>query len=155
MQIRVQQADFDLQAEQQALRQRCPEAGAVVSFVGLVRELTAQGPLTAMRLEHYPGMTERALQRIVQQAQTRWALAGATVIHRVGTLAPQDQIVLVLVAATHRAAAFAACEFIMDFLKTQAPFWKQECYGDRQCWVEAKDSDEQALARWQLPPGGA
>jgi molybdopterin synthase catalytic subunit len=136
MKVCVQAADFDAGAEMRAL-QRDPKVGAVASFVGVVREV-------AMTLEHYPGMTERALQKIVEEARARWQVLDCTVIHRVGALEPTDQIVLVAVASAHRGDAFAACEFIMDYLKTQAPFWKKEADG----WMEARASDDQAAERW-------
>jgi molybdopterin synthase catalytic subunit len=139
MKVAVQTQDFDAGAEIRALS-RDPKVGAVASFVGVVREV----PMT---LEHYPGMTERALQKIVVEARDRWQVLDCTVIHRVGPLAPTDQIVLVVVASAHRGDAFAACEFIMDYLKTQAPFWKKEAAG----WVEARASDDRAAARWQDP----
>jgi molybdopterin synthase catalytic subunit len=136
MKVCVQAQDFDAGAEMRAL-QRDPKVGAVASFVGVVREV----PMT---LEHYPGMTERALQKIVEEARARWQVMDCTVIHRTGALKPTDQIVLVVVASAHRRDAFAACEFIMDYLKTQAPFWKKEADG----WVEARASDDQAAERW-------
>jgi molybdopterin synthase catalytic subunit len=136
--ISVQREDFDLGREVRAMAD--PRIGAVASFVGVVREV-------AMTLEHYPGMTEKALQKIVDEARARWQVLDCTVIHRVGDLKPTDQIVLVAVASAHRGDAFAACEFIMDYLKTQAPFWKKEAAG----WVEARASDDQAAERWQAP----
>jgi molybdopterin synthase catalytic subunit len=138
MKISVQAADFDAGAEMRALS-RDPRVGAVASFVGVVREV-------GMTLEHYPGMTERALGKIVEEARGRWQVADCTVIHRFGALQPTDQIVLVAVASSHRGDAFAACEFIMDYLKTQAPFWKKEAAG----WVEARVSDDQAAERWKM-----
>jgi molybdopterin synthase catalytic subunit len=146
--IRVQTEDFDLNAELAELRAQNPAIGAVVSFVGLVRDLNDGGQVSAMELEHYPGMTEQALQEIVTQAQARWQLLGVRVIHRVCALLPLDQIVLVAVASAHRGEAFAACEFIMDYLKTQAPFWKKEQTPDGARWVDARDTDETALAKW-------
>ena len=137
MKVSVQAQDFDAGAEIRALS-RDPKVGAVASFVGLVREV-------GMTLEHYPGMTERALQNIVQEARGRWQVLDCTVIHRHGTLKPTDQIVLVVVASAHRGDAFAACEYIMDYLKTQAPFWKKEAAG----WVEARASDDKAAERWK------
>jgi molybdopterin synthase catalytic subunit len=137
MKVSVQAADFDAGAEIRALS-RDPKVGAVASFIGVVREV-------AMTLEHYPGMTERALQRIVDDARARWQVLDCTVIHRIGALQPTDQIVLVAVASGHRGDAFAACEFIMDYLKTQAPFWKKEAAG----WVEARASDDKAAERWK------
>jgi molybdopterin synthase catalytic subunit len=137
MKVSVQAQDFDAGAEMRALS-RDPKVGAVASFIGVVREV-------AMTLEHYPGMTERALQKIVEQARARWQVMDCTVIHRTGELKPTDQIVLVAVASAHRGDAFAACEFIMDYLKTQAPFWKKEAAG----WVEARASDDNAAERWK------
>ena len=139
MKISVQREDFDAGAEIRALS-RDPGIGAVASFVGVVREV-------AMTLEHYPGMTDRALHKIAEEARSRWQVRDCTVIHRFGALAPSDQIVLVAVASSHRGDAFAACEFIMDYLKTQAPFWKKEGSG----WVEARASDDQAAGRWTGP----
>jgi molybdopterin synthase catalytic subunit len=141
MKISVQQQDFDLGAEVKALS-RDPKVGAVASFVGLVREV----PMT---LEHYAGMTEREIAKIVDQARTRWQVSACTVIHRFGHLEPTDQIVLVAVASAHRGDAFAACEFIMDYLKTRAPFWKKEHGPEGARWVEARASDDQAAQRWQ------
>jgi molybdopterin synthase catalytic subunit len=137
MKIAVQPQDFDAGAEIRALASD-PKVGAVASFVGVVREV-------GMALEHYPGMTEKALQRIVDEAKGRWQVLGCTVIHRVGPLAPTDQIVLVAVASAHRGDAFSACAFIMDYLKTQAPFWKKEAGG----WVEARAADDKAAERWR------
>jgi molybdopterin synthase catalytic subunit len=137
MKVSVQSADFDSGAEIRALS-RDPKVGAVASFVGVVREV-------GMTLEHYPGMTEKALHRIVEQAQGRWQVMDCTVIHRFGKLEPTDPIVLVAVASAHRGDAFAACEFIMDYLKTQAPFWKKEAAG----WVEARAADDKAAERWK------
>jgi molybdopterin synthase catalytic subunit len=139
MKVSVQAQDFDAGAEIRALA-RDPKVGAVASFVGVVREV-------GMTLEHYPGMTERALEKIVEEARGRWQVLDCTVIHRYGPLKPTDQIVLVVVASPHRGEAFAACEFIMDYLKTQAPFWKKEAAG----WVEARASDDRAAERWQDP----
>ncbi|MEX0637714.1 MAG: molybdenum cofactor biosynthesis protein MoaE [Burkholderiales bacterium] len=141
MKVSVQREDFDAGAEMRALA-RDPKVGAVASFVGVVREV-------AMTLEHYPGMTQKALERIVVEAKGRWQVMDCTVIHRYGELAPTDQIVLVVVASAHRGDAFAACEFIMDYLKTQAPFWKKEAAG----WVEARASDDEAAGRWNGLPG--
>ena len=141
MKVSVQKEDFDLGREVKALSQD-PEVGAVASFVGVVREV-------AMTLEHYPQMTESAIGKIVEEARARWQVMGCTVIHRYGELKPTDQIVLVAVASAHRGDAFAACEFIMDYLKTQAPFWKKEHRAEGARWVEAKASDDQAAGRWQ------
>ena len=141
MRISVQREDFDLGAEVKAISGN-PRIGAVASFVGLVRDV----PMT---LEHYPGMTERAIGKIVEEAKTRWQVMDCTVIHRYGTLKPNDQIVLVAVASGHRGDAFAACEFIMDYLKTRAPFWKKEQTPEGARWVEAKDVDDEAAERWR------
>jgi len=141
MKVSVQAEDFDAGAEMRALS-RDPKVGAVASFVGVVREV-------AMTLEHYPGMTEKALKQIVEEARGRWQVLGCTVIHRYGALAPTDQIVLVVVASGHRADAFAACEFIMDYLKTQAPFWKKEDTPQGARWVEARAADDKAAERWK------
>ena len=142
MKISVQRPDFDLSEEVRALS-RDPKVGAVASFVGVVREV----PMT---LEHYAGMTEREIGKIVGEAKARWQVMDCTVIHRFGELAPTDQIVLVAVASAHRGDAFAACEFIMDYLKTRAPFWKKEQRAEGARWVEARDSDDQAAERWQI-----
>lgn len=146
--IRVQTADFDLGAELAHLRKENPRIGAVASFVGLVRDINDGSDVSGLTLEHYPGMTEKALAGIVSEAEARWEVLGCTVIHRVGALKPLDQIVLVIVASGHRGDAFAACEFIMDYLKTRAPFWKKEATPDGERWVEARDSDDAAAARW-------
>ncbi len=147
-QVRVQREDFDLTAEVARLRAGDPKVGAVVTFVGAVRDLNDGAQVAEMELEHYPGMTEAALERIVDEACTRWPLAGALVIHRVGPLLPLEQIVLVAVSAAHRGEAFAACEFIIDYLKTEAPFWKKEQTPDGARWVDARVSDDAAMAKW-------
>lgn len=147
-QIRVQAEDFDLNAEMTQMRQGKPSIGALVSFVGVVRDMNEGQTVQAMELEHYPGMTEKSLEQIVQQAQQRWELIDVLVIHRVGPLMPLDQIVLVIVASRHRGEAFAACEFIMDYLKTQAPFWKKEQTPEGARWVDARETDDQALQKW-------
>ena len=147
--IRVQQVDFDVAEELQQLRSSNPAIGAVVSFVGLVRDLNEGSAISSMTLEHYPGMTEKSLQQIVVAAQQRWPLLAVRVIHRIGPLAPCDQIVLVAVASAHRGAAFAACEFIMDYLKTKAPFWKKEETPAGSHWVDARETDDSAAARWE------
>ncbi len=149
MKIAVQTEDFDLNAEVAALYRNNPAVGAVASFLGTVRG--EAGQVSEMALEHYPGMTEKALASIVQEAQSRWAVIDTTVIHRIGPLAPCDPIVLVAVASAHRSDAFAACEFIMDFLKTRAPFWKKETTAEGGQWVDARDSDEAATRRWDPP----
>lgn len=145
--VAVQTADFSVASEYQQL---CRDAscGAVVTFSGLVRELS-DNALYGMTLEHYPGMTEQALRDIAEQAKTRWQLGQVRLIHRVGKLKANEQIVFVGIASAHRAAAFAACEFIMDYLKNRAPFWKKEHTAAGDYWVEAKASDQQALARWE------
>ena len=149
MAVRVQTEDFDVGAEVNAMRLSNPNIGALVSFVGQVRDLNDGDNVASMTLEHYPGMTEKSLESIVEQAKNRWAIEDALVVHRVGELKPLDQIVLVLVASAHRKDAFAACEFMMDYLKTEAPFWKKEQTPSGARWVEAKDSDDQAKSRWQ------
>ncbi|MDB5962642.1 MAG: molybdenum cofactor biosynthesis protein MoaE [Massilia sp.] len=149
--VRVQQGDFDLSAEVARLRAGDPKVGAVVTFVGAVRDLNDGAEVAEMELEHYPGMTEAALQKIVDEACLRWPLAGALVIHRVGPLPPMAQIVLVAVSAAHRGEAFAACEFIIDYLKTEAPFWKKEQTPDGARWVDARSSDDAAMAKWSRP----
>jgi len=147
--VRVQEADFDVGAELTALRAGDARVGALASFVGLVRDVNHGVGVSEMTLEHYPGMTEKALTAIVDEAKTRWDIYGALVIHRVGPLRPCDQIVLVAVTSAHRGEAFAACEFIMDYLKTRAPFWKREATPDGARWVDARDSDDSAAERWQ------
>ena len=149
MTVRVQEADFDVGAELNALRAGDARVGALASFVGLVRDDNHGVGVSEMTLEHYPGMTEKALTAIVDEAKTRWDIYGALVIHRVGPLRPCDQIVLVAVTSAHRGEAFAACEFIMDYLKTRAPFWKREATPDGARWVDARDSDDSAAERWQ------
>jgi molybdopterin synthase catalytic subunit len=147
--VRVQEADFDVGVELAALRREHPQVGALVSFVGVVRELNDAAGVSEMLLEHYPGMTEKALAAIVDEARRRWTIIDATVIHRVGRLLPTDQIVLVAVSGGHRGEAFAACEFIIDYLKTRAPFWKRELTADGARWVAARAVDEQSAERWQ------
>ena len=146
--IRVQESDFDLSAEIAALRKGDPRVGAVVSFLGTVRDMNDGSQVKGMTLEHYPGMTEKALQEILDQANARWDIYQTLVIHRVGPLLPEDQIVLVAVTSAHRGEAFAACEFIMDYLKTAAPFWKKEDTPEGARWVDARVTDEAAMARW-------
>ena len=146
MGVRVQSQPFDYGAECARFAQAQQGAGAVVTFAGIVRD--NDGRLTAMEIEHYPGMTERALDQIRAQALERWKLADALVIHRHGTLAPGEMIMMVATAARHRADAFAAAEFLMDYLKSRAPFWKKEIAADGASWVEARDEDEDALRRW-------
>ena len=148
MTVRVQQHDFDAGAEIAALRAGNLNVGAVASFIGTVRDLNEGTGVSSMELEHYPGMTERALEDICAQARGRWDILDALVVHRYGRLAPGDQIVLVVVTSAQRGEAFAACEFIMDYLKTQAPFWKKERTPHGERWVEARDADDEAAARW-------
>jgi molybdopterin synthase catalytic subunit len=148
MTVRVQSEDFDLSAEIARLRAGRPQVGAVVSFVGTVRDINEGAAVSEMELEHYPGMTEKALEDIVRQAKARWPIADALVIHRVGPMKPMEQIVLVAVSAAHRGEAFAACEFIIDYLKTQAPFWKKEQTPQGARWVDARVADDQAQAKW-------
>ena len=147
--IRIQEKDFDLSAEITALRKGDPRVGAVVSFLGTVRDMNDGSQVKGMTLEHYPGMTEKALQEILDQAKARWDIYQTLVIHRVGPLLPEDQIVLVAVTSAHRGEAFAACEFIMDYLKTAAPFWKKEDTPEGSRWVDARLSDDEALKKWQ------
>ena len=149
MVVRVQEADFEVGAELAALRRDDPQIGALTAFVGLVREINEGAGVSEMTLEHYPGMTERALQEIVGEACRRWAVLDALVIHRVGRLLPTDQIVLVAVVGVHRGETFAACQFIIDHLKTRAPFWKREVTPAGERWVDARAADDQAAARWQ------
>jgi len=150
MAVRVQREDFDIGAEIRKLTAGRSEIGAVVTFTGLVRGEADGQPITAMTLEHYPGMTEEELRRVEEEAHTRWPLQGSLVIHRYGKLEPGDNIVLVITASAHRQAAFAAADFLMDYLKTRAPFWKKEAGPDGAGhWVDARDSDEAALERWR------
>ncbi|MFM2405545.1 MAG: hypothetical protein RL223_3425 [Pseudomonadota bacterium] len=157
--VRIQQADFDLGAEVAALRAGDPAVGAVCSFVGTVRDRHAPsdpGAVQAMALEHYPGMTERAIEAMIDEALRRFDIRAARVIHRVGDLLPGDQIVLVVVSSAHRGESFRACEFLMDWLKTEAPFWKKETAADGSAqWVDARVSDDAALARWGIRSGNA
>jgi molybdopterin synthase catalytic subunit len=153
MTVSVQEADFDVGAEIAALSAGRRDVGAVASFVGLVREANEGDRVSAMTLEHYPGMTERALGEIVAEAERRWPLLGLRVIHRVGRLQPGERIVFVGAASENRGAAFAACEFLMDYLKTRAPFWKREDTPQGARWVEARDSDDAAAARWEKAVG--
>jgi len=149
MPIRVQTEDFDCSREIAQLRAADPGIGAVVSFLGTVRDINDGAAVTAMELEHYPGMTENALEEIVSQAKRRWDIVDALVIHRVGPLRPLDQIVLVAVASAHRGDAFAACEFIIDYLKMDAPFWKKEQTAAGARWVDARVADAAALEKWE------
>jgi molybdopterin synthase catalytic subunit len=149
MTVRVQTADFDPGREIAALRAGDPRVGAVASFIGTVRDVNDASPVAAMTLEHYPGMTEKALAAIVDEARSRFDILDALVVHRVGELAPTDQIVLVVVTSAHRGDAFDACRFVMDYLKTRAPFWKKERTADGTRWVDARASDDAAAARWE------
>ena len=149
MPIRVQEGDFDISAEIAGLRRGDPRVGAVVSFLGTVRDMNDGSSVKGMTLEHYPGMTEKALQDILDQAKARWDIYQSLVIHRVGPLLPEDQIVMVAVTSAHRGEAFAACEFIMDYLKTAAPFWKKEDTPEGGRWVDARVTDETAMSRWE------
>ncbi|SMX24559.1 molybdenum cofactor biosynthesis protein MoaE [Boseongicola aestuarii] len=146
MTTRVQSQPFDMGAEVQAFTKTATGAGAIVTFSGLVRD--EGGTLTEMEIEHYPGMTEKALEAIRAEAVTRWSLTDALVIHRFGQLKPGEQIMMVATASRHRSDAFQAAEFLMDYLKSRAPFWKKELGADGQTWVDAKDTDEDALKRW-------
>ena len=148
--VSIQLADFDLGAEVAALRVGDAGVGAVVSFVGTVRERSEGAAVSAMELEHYPGMTERAIESMIDAAGARFDIRAARVVHRVGLLQPGDQIVLVAVTSAHRGQAFEACEFLMDYLKTQAPFWKKEQTPEGARWVDARVSDDAALARWGI-----
>ena len=151
MKILVNEADFDPGAEISALHANQPKAGAVASFVGLVRDINNGDSVNTLTLEHYPAMTNKSLRGIVDEAMQRWDLLDVTVIHRVGLLKPLDRIVFVGVASMHRGESFAACEFIMDYLKTRAPFWEKEGTSEGDRWVEAKRSDEDAATRWEAP----
>jgi molybdopterin synthase catalytic subunit len=146
--VRVQAADFDIGKEIAQLRASNPRIGAVATFMGCVRDMNDGDTVGLMYLEHYPGMTESELERISNEAATRWDIFDTLVIHRVGELRPLDQIVFVAVTSAHRGEAFRACEFIMDFLKTHAPFWKREATPQGERWVDARASDETAAARW-------
>jgi molybdopterin synthase catalytic subunit len=150
MTVRIQTADFDVGAEIAALRRGNAKVGAVASFIGIVRDVNEGDAVKELALEHYPGMTEKAIEEIIGQARARWDVYEALVIHRVGTLRPSDQIVLVVVTGAHRGEAFAACEYIMDYLKTRAPFWKKEKTGKGARWVEARATDDIAAERWRL-----
>ena len=153
--ISIQQEDFDLATEYKALRADAPNIGAIATFTGLVRDfnIVESSPdntsVQGLFLEHYPGMTEKSLAAIIETAKQRWSIINTRVVHRIGPMQPGDQIVFVGVNSAHRGDAFAACEFIMDYLKTQAPFWKKELTKEGERWVEAKDSDQQAAERWK------
>jgi len=148
--VSIQHEDFDLAQEVAALRRRDAGVGAVASFVGTVRDHSVGQGIRSMELEHYPGMTERAIEAMVVEAQRRFDIRGVRVIHRIGLLHPGDQIVLVAISSAHRGQAFQACEFLMDYLKTQAPFWKKEETPQGSHWVDARRADDEALARWGI-----
>jgi molybdopterin synthase catalytic subunit len=154
--VRIQQADFDLSQEVAALHAGDAAVGAIATFTGTVRDRNAgtAGSVSIMELEHYPGMTERAIEAMIDEAQRRFDIRAARVVHRVGVLMPLDQIVLVAVSSAHRGIAFQACEFLMDYLKTQAPFWKKETTSEGARWVDARVSDDAALARWGIQATG-
>ena len=153
--VRIQEADFDVGTELAALQGGRTDIGAVASFTGLVRGHTREDDVSALTLEHYPGMTERAIEAMIAEAQARFGVQAARVIHRVGRLLPGERIVLVAVAAPHRRAAFQGCEFLMDYLKTHAPFWKKEATPAGERWVDARVADDQALRRWGLASANA
>jgi molybdopterin synthase catalytic subunit len=154
--VSIQTEDFDLSAEVAALRAGDLGVGAIATFTGTVRDRNgAQGGISAMELEHYPGMTERAIEAMIDEAHRRFDMRAARVIHRVGLLQPGEQIVFVAVSSAHRGQAFQACEFLMDYLKTQAPFWKKETTPDGAHWVDARVADDAALARWGIAAGNA
>jgi molybdopterin synthase catalytic subunit len=153
--VSIRTADFDLGAEVAALRAEDAGVGAVAAFIGTVRDRNDGQDVGAMELEHYPGMTERAIESMIDEAQRRFDIRGARVIHRVGLLQPLDQIVLVAVTSAHRGSAFQACEFLMDYLKTQAPFWKKEQTPEGARWVDARIADDAALARWGIEASNA
>jgi molybdopterin synthase catalytic subunit len=155
MPVRIQTQDFDAGAEIAALRGSNSKIGAVASFIGVCRDVNDGGAVAKMTLEHYPGMTEKALENIAAEAQRRWNIMDVLIVHRVGELKPTNQIVLVAVTGAHRGKAFAACEFIMDYLKTQAPFWKKEQTPSGARWVEARVSDDEAAQRWEPPKSSA
>lgn len=146
--VSVQQQDFDISAELALLREQSSEVGAIASFVGVVRDINDEQQVATLELEHYPGMTESSISNIIAQAADRWQLLGGRVIHRIGKLAPGDQIVLIAVSSLHRGEAFSACEFIMDYLKIRAPFWKKELTSQGERWVDARGSDHSAAERW-------
>ena len=153
--VSIQAADFDLSTEVARLREQDKGVGAVCSFIGTVRDRNDGQSVSAMELEHYPGITENAIEAMIDEAFRRFDILGARVIHRVGPLKPLDQIVLVTVSSAHRGQSFQACEFLMDYLKTQAPFWKKEETPDGARWVDARVSDDAALARWGIQAGNA
>jgi len=150
MTVRIQTEDFDVGVEVATMRRDNPAIGAIATFTGVVRDVNEGDSVSEMSLEHYPGMTEKSIEEIVGQARARWRVIDARVVHRVGVLKPTDQIVLVVVASAHRGDAFAACEFIMDYLKTRAPFWKKERTPEGSRWVDARATDDLAAERWRL-----
>jgi molybdopterin synthase catalytic subunit len=152
--IQIQTTPIDIASEQAALMRGRPEAGALVTFVGLMRDRNDGVGVTAMTLEHYPGMTQRALEAVADEAEARWDLLGLRVVHRVGRLLPEDPIVFVATMSPHRGDAFRACEFLIDYLKTRAPFWKKESTDAGERWVAARASDETAAGRWATDPSG-
>ncbi len=152
--IKVQREDFDVGAELAALHEGDHKVGGVASFVGLVRDVAGDAPVTAMTLEHYPGMTEKMLAAIELEARQRWPLSASLIVHRYGRLLPGDRIVMVATASAHRQAALEACAFLIDWLKTKAPFWKLEAGPEGESWVEARDSDDEAAARWEAAQRG-
>ena len=151
--VAIQAQDFDLSVEVAALRQGDVQVGAVCSFVGTVRDRNEGDQVASLELEHYPGMTEKAIEAMIDAAMNRFDIRAARVIHRIGLLQPLDQIVLVAVTSAHRGESFQACEFLMDYLKTQAPFWKKEVTPAGARWVDARVSDDAAMARWAIPAG--
>ena len=153
--VEIREGDFDLAAEVAALREGDGGVGAVVAFVGTVRDRNDAAAVASLELEHYPGMTEAAIEAMVDEAVRRFEIRAVRVVHRVGVLAPTAQIVLVAITAAHRGQAFQACEFLMDYLKTQAPFWKKEAGPDGVRWVDARVADDAALARWGIAAGNA
>lgn len=153
--VSIRSTDFDLSAEVAALRANDPGVGAVVAFVGTVRDRNDGQGVSRMELEHYPGMTEAAIEAMIDAAHARFEISAVSVVHRVGLLEPMDQIVLVAVSSAHRGQAFQACEFLMDYLKTQAPFWKKETTRDGAHWVDARSSDDAALKRWGIESANA
>ncbi len=153
--VRVQSEDFDAGAEISALRRDNPRVGAVASFIGIARDMNDGEAVSNLVLEHYPGMTEKSLEDIAAQARDRWDIVDVLIVHRVGELKPTDQIVLVVVTGMHRGEAFAACRFVMDYLKTKAPFWKKERTAQGERWVEARSSDDEAAERWRTPKSDA
>src|SRR5262245_56290113 len=153
--VRIQIEDFDLSTEAAALREGDPRVGAVATFVGTVRDVNDGAGVSLMELEHYPGMTEKAIEAMIDEAMRRFDIHAARVIHRVGPLKPMEQIVFVGVTSSHRGQAFQACEFLMDYLKTQAPFWKKEQTASGSRWVDARASDDEALRRWGIESGNS